>query len=784
MREAVHHTEPAIEELYRHYQSYDLVVDSRQVSRPSQTLFIALTGERTDGHHFIPELYAQGVRHFVVRTPPAQQLNAEASFTVVDDPLHTLQALAAFHRRQFPALPVLAITGSNGKTIVKDWLSQLLAATFRVCASPRSYNSQIGVALSVWQLTAAHEIGIFEAGISEAGEMDQLRMIIQPTCGLLTNIGTAHLQNFAGPARHLGEKLSLFAEVEWLILPTDEVNALARTRELYSSVDVCPIDAESTVQQVLPSSATLDGVYRKNAGLVIAAARALGLPEIEITSGVPLLRPLTGRLEQREGRDGGPVINDSYSNDFSALAAALQFAETQNPYDRLTLILGTVQPLPGLEHRLETLLNGRVDRLVLVGAAHAKLAERMPDAILYGSLDELLRELPTCDFSQQTVLVKGASYERFDRIADALSRQLHRTQLRIDLSALRHNLRLYRSLLPAQCKLLVMAKASAYGSGALPVAQVLQDAGVDYLAVAYPEEGHALRRGGIQLPILVLNAAAYSLAGMVADRLEPVIHNLPQFEQASRLGLRMHLELDTGMGRLGFTPKQLVDLVPRLQSPLVASLFTHLAASEDDRHDAFTLQQLAAFDEAYRAYLAGSDPQTSGKVQRHVLNSNGIGRFPQATYEMVRLGIGLYGIGDAGQARQLQPALELTATISSISERDGGMSIGYGRRGHIPAAGARIAVLSIGYADGLPRASGEGRFAAWIRGHLAPTVGTICMDMCMVDVSGVPDARVGEEVTIFSAAHPVELLADAVGTIPYEILTGIGSRVHRIYVGE
>ena len=772
--------EADIPSLYRRYRDFDLVVDSRQVSRPARTLFFALAGERSDGHNYIAGLMQRGVHHFVVRRVPRDEVSQDGTFIRVDDPLLLLQQLATHHRRQFSDLPVVAITGSNGKTIVKDWLTQLLRTTYTVCATPRSYNSQIGVPLSVWQLRPEHEVAVFEAGISRSGEMEKLRDIIQPTGGILTNIGTAHRANFADAAEHLREKLLLFTEVDWLILPQLETSARDTIQDLYPRVRLIAVPTQESGSFDLSRTRHLGGIYQHNAQLALAAAEVVGVPARVLSQAAADLHPLSNRLEQREGRDGGPIINDSYSNDLSALAAALQFAETQNPFADLTLILGTVQSLSQLPERLRALIGDRVSRLLLVGQANQKLLSTFPDAVHFRDTDELFQQLPRLTFIRQTVLIKGASYEHFDRIADALSRQLHRTQLRIDLTALRHNLRVYRGLLPPDCKLLVMAKASAYGSGALPVAQLLQEAGADYLAVAYPEEGHALRRGGIYLPIMVLNAAPYTLAGMVEDRLEPVIHSLEQFRLATQLGLKMHLEVDTGMGRLGFSPEEFERTVDQLRSPLVISLFTHLAASEDPDHDTFTQQQIDAFDSACRAFRVGGGAQ----VQRHLLNSNGIARFPQAIYEMVRLGIGLYGIGDATLAGQLQAALSLTATVSAISERGAGESIGYGRRGTVGKDGSRIAVVSIGYADGLPRAAGEGRFALRIHGQLAPTIGAVCMDMCMVDVTEIAEVRVGDVVTVFGPEHPVELLAEAVGTIPYEILTGIGSRVHRIYEGE
>ncbi len=792
-----------VSQLYERYRDFELVVDSRLVGQADTSLFFALAGERRDGHGFIAHLIGLGVRNFVVASAQygqylneireAEELVVNGSgpepvnLVVVEYPMHVLQQLAAHHRRQFD-IPVVAITGSNGKTIVKDWLVQLLSAEFGVCGSPRSYNSLIGVPLSVWQLKKSHEMAVFEVGISQPGDMDTLWGIIRPTCGVLTTIGTAHLSNFASVGELIQEKLRLFQGADWVLLPetlkslTSAIESLPSPAKVYTWSGNGRTGLRVDNLHLELSFPELPDVYLDNARSAAAAARMLHLELRYLTAGVSRLLPLKNRLEQRTGRDGGPIINDSYSNDFSALAAALEFAENQDPFGCLTLILGTVQPIPGLATKLATLLKGRVDRLLLVGPANEKLRLDFPGKRLYPSVDALTRDLHTLSFHGETVLIKGASYEHFDQIADLLSRQLHRTTLEVNLAAIRQNLRLYRQQLPPSCKLVVMAKASAYGSGALPVAQLLQDAGVDYLAVAYPEEGKELRSGGITLPIMVLNAEAYSYPLLVDYRLEPVVHQPEQLRLATSLHLPVHIELDTGMGRLGFLPSEFRQLVIPPADEVgqaFVSLFTHLAASEDPGHDAFTRQQLAQFDHAYDDYLA----RAGSPVLRHALNTNGISRFPQAAYDMVRLGIGLYGIGDEGLKLHLQPVLTLTTTVTSITTRPAGATVGYGRLGRIGEE-SRIAVLSIGYADGLPRSAGGGRFAVRINGHLAPTIGAICMDMCMVDVTYLPEIQVGDHAIIFGPDHPVELLASAAKTIPYEILTGIGQRVHRIYLGE
>ncbi|WP_116124826.1 alanine racemase [Lewinella sp. IMCC34183] len=787
-----------IRRLYDNYASYDLVIDSRLVGQPLRALFFALRGERRDGHAYVAPLIRLGVRDFVVSregfTAHREAIGAamEAVGGVpprihqVDRPLWVLQQLARHHRRQFD-IPIVAITGSNGKTIVKDWLTEVLSHDRNVCASPRSYNSQVGVPLSLWNLNQHHDIGIFEVGISEPGDMGILADIVQPSHGILTNVLTAHQRNFEDRNHLLREKMSLFRGVDLLVLPNQEelveaARGVLDRGQLYrwsgSGRRGIRINGNDRLV-ILPE---LPPVYLDNARSVAAFSCAFGLPLHTFISVAGGFVPLSNRLEQRRGREGGPVINDSYSNDFSALAAAVTFAEAQDPYDNLALILGTVQPLDDLADRLRALLSGRVDRLLLVGEANAAFRPVFPEATYFADVPELIRALPELRFKEQTVLVKGASREGMDQVADMLSRQLHRTTLEVDLTRMSQNFRSYKNGLPPECKVIVMAKASAYGSGALPVARRLEDVGADYLAVAYPEEGRELRQGGIRLPIMVLNAEAYSYPLLAEYDLEPVVHRTEQLRWAATLKLPVHIEVDTGMGRLGFPEaefRQLHSGQPGLSGVQVASIFTHLAASDDPVHDAYTVKQLSDFDRLYEEYLKGG----GARVQRHALNSNGISRFPQNAYDMVRLGIGLYGIGDESMRMHLQPVLTLTTTVTALQNRSAGETVGYGRRGVIDSD-KRLAVLSIGYADGLPRLAGGGRFAVRIHNRYAPTIGSVCMDMCTVDVTGIPDIKVGDEAVIFSPDHPIELLAGAARTIPYEILTGIGSRVHRIYVGE
>ncbi|MEM9259415.1 MAG: alanine racemase, partial [Bacteroidota bacterium] len=739
---------------------------------------------------FIPDLLSRGVRHFVikeaVRPDPAEPAEAqvqawleehpESHFIIVSSPLGFLQQLAAYHRRQF-SIPVLAITGSNGKTIVKDWLAEMLGRQFQVCASPRSFNSQIGVPLSVWRLHSEHELAIFEAGVSESGEMAALAKIIQPTCGVFTMLGAAHAAGFPSEEAKHREKLRLFTGVEWVVVPAKDEATLKKLAKLGVNVIAHHPQGEDLLavgETVLPLSfPKLPKVYEENAYAAAAAAYYLGLGLSQLQSAVKELHPLSNRLEVRASRDGGLVINDSYSNDFTALRAALEFAMMQDRRRIVTLILGTIQPassaVSGTRDRaqmdllLRLFADTGVSRLLTVGNSW----QPIPHAENFASPEALLAALPRLNFAKETILVKGASYERLDRIADALSRQHHRTLLRLDLGALRHNFLTYQRAVSAQ--MIVMVKASAYGGGALPVARTLEAAGAKYLAVAYPDEGVELRNGGLQLPIMVLNAAPDSFPLLAEFALEPVVFDLAGLQSVRKADLHCHLEIDSGMGRLGFAQSEVNTLATALATGRfansIASVFTHLAASDSPGHDAFTHEQAMAFEVAYQT-LTKPLPVPP---PRHVLNTNGITRFPEYAHEMVRLGIGLYGIGDHERADQLQPVLRFVTRITQVYSRPAGTTVGYNRRGQLQRA-SRVAVLSIGYADGLPRLAGEGRFSVLINGQPAPTIGAVCMDMTTVDVTDLPEVTAGEEVVIFGPEHPINLLAKAAQTIPYEIL--------------
>ena len=836
---------------YSQYRNYDLVVDSRRVTDPTLTLFFALPGERVNGHDFIEDLAVRGVQNFVVSgawfelhrsksdkksnnqhddAPPLAsnmyeekagllpdnelQQFPDATFVIVDDVLEYLQELVAHHRSQFK-IPVVAITGSNGKTIVKDWLVSLLRLKYKVCASPRSYNSQIGVPLSVWQLNETHEVAVFEAGISQAGEMGKLAKIIQPTAGIFTNLGSAHQAGFADDDHKLREKMGLFAGVDWLLIPWDEKAIIAEAERAGITVQTWAHNRSvdyhfmrhgqgdnlqiGTFNLLLRDHLPLfPPILRRNAINALAAAHLLGLSSAQLLKGAANLQPLDLRLEVRAGRNGCTIINDTYNNDLTSLAAALQFATSQSADERITLILtdlpqSSKQPAE-LYAQVARLINGRVKRMIGVGedipVIAATLADEFPgepiELQFYPTTAALESKLSNLRLDNETILLKGARSFGLERLVGHLTQRLHRTQLEIDLTALDHNLNIYKSSLPAGVKLAVMVKASAYGSGSIPVARLLDDRRVDYLIVAYSDEGIQLREAGISSQIMVLNPEAGELRLLQEFALEPVVSNQDILNTLSNgangFVTKIHLEFDTGMRRLGFVSADVPVIAKQLTTYphlKLASVFTHLAASDTEVHDDSTNQQIDSFSEIVE------DLKNEGisVPVRHVLNTNGISRFPTAQFEMVRLGIGFYGLGDAERAEDLHPALRLTARLSGIQELPIGATVGYGRKG-ILGRPSRIGVLSIGYADGLPRLAGEGRFFVLINNQLAPTVGAICMDMCMVDLTDIPSAQLNDEAIIFGPEHSIKKLAKAAQTIPYEILTGIGERVHRVYLGE
>lgn len=794
-----------------------LLTDSRQLIFPETTLFFALPGVSQDGHIFLERLYEAGVRCFIVSKKEAYDALPEANIVQVDEVLTALQELAAHHRQQFD-IPVVGITGSNGKTIVKEWLFQLLRDDHRIVRSPRSYNSQVGVPLSVWQIQPRHTIGIFEAGISQTGEMARSAQIIRCTAGIFTNIGEAHAEGFTDLMEKLQEKLLLFEFADLIVYCKDNPSVDAAIRALnkrvfcWSRTDPADLRIQD-IRQTGAGHAQIEAVFQgdklaitipfsdaasiENAIHCWAMLLFLNVPQEVIEQRMANLEPVAMRLELREGINGCTLINDSYNSDFTSLSIALNFMEQQRGGARRTLVLSDIlqsgREEADLYADVALLIREKgVNRLIGIGHAVHALKNLLPPSVashFYETTADFLRVCHQFDFQNEVILVKGARPYAFEKIARRLSQKMHRTVLEVNLSALAYNLRLYRGKLRPETKIMAMVKAAAYGSGSLETARLLEFHKVDYLAVAYADEGAELRRGGIRLPILVLNPEEAVFESLLRYDLEPEIYSLAQLRQFAQFSadagraVPIHLKIDTGMRRLGFEEEDLealLELLAAYPQLSVRSLFSHLAASEAPDHDEFTQSQIRKFEVQYDRIAEG----IGYRPLRHILNSGGIERFPQAQMDMVRLGIGLYGIGATGAfSRRLKPVLSLKATISQIKNAITGTTIGYGRRGQADQD-KRIATISIGYADGLLRAAGNGHFSVLAGGKRAPIIGSVCMDMCMIDVTQIPDAKEGDEIEIFGDHLPVTELAAALQTIPYEVFTCISPRVKRVYVQE
>ena len=779
-----------------------LLTDSRSLVFPEETLFFAIRTQKNDGHRYIPELYKRGVRAFVVAQPP-QEPEADANYLVVPSPLKALQRLAERHRERIAPscreMPIVGVTGSNGKTIVKEWLYQLLSPQMTITRSPRSWNSQIGVPLSVWRLSERTELGIFEAGISEPGEMDALEAIIQPSIGVLTHLGSAH-----GSRREkCMEKLRLFRHARVLIYNGSDdvvaecVHACGFTGQLIdsASVDVTPF--------LPPHSGDAGCGYvdseMRNIATCVAVCRYLGMADDVIRERVARLEPVALRLEVKEGRDGTTLITDTCNSDLDSLEIALDFMRRRHEAAsrRRILILSDIKQtgltLTELYARVAELVTSYgVDEFIGIGQeisagmANSQLST-LRSQLSFPSLDAFLASTSFATLREGVILIKGARAAHFDRLVDALQQRVHQTTLEVNLTALVDNLNYYRSFMQPQTKMICMVKASAYGAGAVEVARMLQEHRVDYLAVAVADEGVELRRAGITSNIMVMNPEMGTFRTLFDYNLEPEIYSFRLLDallhDARREGITnfpIHLKLDTGMHRLGFDPEHdLPQLIARLHEQnalLPRSVFTHFVGSDSPDFDAFTDRQWQRFT------LAADTLQQAFPyhILRHICNSAAIPRFPERHCDMVRLGLGLYGIDpEAGGAAALTPISTLKTTILQIHDVPAGDTVGYRRRGHVDRP-SRIAALPIGYADGLNRHLGCGRGFCLVAGQRAPYVGNICMDVCMIDVTDIP-CQEGDTVVIFGPQLPPTYLAQVIDTIPYEILTAVSPRVRRHY---
>ncbi len=806
-----------------------LLTDSRKLTHPSDTLFFAIRTKRNNGARYIGDLYNKGVRSFVVCDDMEEELDAqlmgfsEANYLYVSDVIAALQRLAAY-RRSLYDIPVVGITGSNGKTIVKDWIVQLLAIDHHVVANPKSYNSQIGVPLSVWQMGPEHDMAVFEAGISEAGKMEALKDVIRPSIGIFTNIGQAHDENFLTRYQKIAEKLLLFTHCEVLIYCADhkDIHSVVSEKESLRRLNrfTWGRSEDNSVQlldtQVHDHSSVLKVMYngigydveipfvdrasQENAMHCVALLFYLGYEGDEIVSRCSHLAPVAMRLEMNEGINNCLLINDSYSLDLNSLSIALDFVQHEHQHFRKTLVISDfVQsgvPEPELYSQVADLARLRgISKVVGIGEALIRNRDCFNDTttFFYHDTDDFLQHHPFADFQNETILIKGARIFSFEQIAKALQRKSHETIMEVNLDALVQNVNYYRSLIKPSTKLMAMVKASSYGAGKVEVANTLQYNHVDYLTVAYCDEGVELRHNGIQLPIMVMNPEEESFDSIVRYDLEPDIYSfriLELFSEAARLytngerRIAIHIELDTGMHRLGFSPDDIPELARRLNaddSPVrVVSIFSHLACSEDGADDDFTRSQIARFREGSSRL---KKELGDNRILCHILNSSGITRFPEAQMDMVRLGLGLYGIAPQPEIQQhLAMVSTLKTRISQLKSIPKDESVGYNRR-WIAARDSVIAIIPIGYADGLSRHLGYGHGHVVISGQRAPIIGSVCMDMCFVDVTGI-DCHEGDEVILFGTPEQLCELAEAAGTISYELLTSVSPRVKRIYVSN
>lgn len=807
-----------------------LLLDSRKLNFPETSLFIPIVSTRRNAHQYMEEMYRKGVSNFLVSDDVNLAQFPKANIIHVKDTMQALHALVASHRHQFH-IPVIGITGSNGKTTVKEWLYQLLEKDYNIVRSPKSYNSQIGVPLSVWQMKPENELAIFEAGISQPGEMVNLEKIIRPNIGIFTNVGEAHDEGFLNVRQKVNEKLVLFMKSELLIYckdypilnecvssfhntvgkrdKEDSLQLLSWSRKMEADLRIISVDKNDNHTRI-------DALYKsephfiripfidegsiENAIHCWALMLHLGKEPEVIRQRMEGLTNIAMRLELKQGINNCSLINDSYNSDLGSLSIALDFLQQQQQHPTRTLILSDIlqsgKSDASLYEDVARLLQKRgINKLIGIGKhiSHQKKTFQLMENLksqFYNSTDEFIRDFDPQEFQSETILIKGARVFEFERIGKRLEQKAHQTILEINLSAIQHNVKQFQSYLKPDTKMMAMVKAFSYGSGSFEIANLLQFLGVDYLTVAYADEGVDLRRGGITMPIMVMNPEPSTFDAILQCDLEPEIysmHVLQQFLEEVRVSGKkdfpVHIKLDTGMHRLGFEEKDIAALSEVLTNTdllRVKSIFSHLAGSEDPKLDELTRKQGKAFGEMshelQRALGYG--------VIRHIVNSAGIYRHPDLQLDMVRLGIGMYGVDSTHEIKDvLHNVSTLKTTVAQVKHLKAGETVGYGATWKAKAP-ATIATVRIGYADGYPRALSHGKGKMLVHGKLAPVAGVIAMDMLMLDITHIPNVEEGDEVIVFGEALPVEDVAKWADTIPYEILTGISQRVKRVYFQE
>lgn len=812
-----------------------IVTDSRLITDADESIFFAIRGVRHNGHDYIPSLLAKGVRYFVIEEtekeraiPFLQECTEHIYVWVVPNAIHALQKLAGQHRKQF-AIPVIGITGSNGKTIVKEWLASVLQQTHRLVKSPRSYNSQIGVALSVLQMKAWHEVGIFEAGISQQDEMQQLADIIQPTIGIFTTLGTAHDEGFRSQKQKVTEKLRLFRQSKYLISCYDHeivqqeiqifLKAVNPTITLVSwsfapdspstwhiQKNKQPNGYQLNCQRGNEQPITFSIPFRDDASIenaihtFLAAQTLADLLQIPFQaswiSNLASLRSLAMRLELKQGIYDTYLIDDTYNNDLGGLQMALSFMNQQHTKRDKVLIISDMLQTGLPENELYQQISGLtktygIQSVIGIGEAISRQSSLFHSIQTYPSTEEFIKNHSMSLLKNSLILIKGARSFAFEQIVQRLVQKVHGTSFEINLDALTHNLNFYRSKVKKDTKLMAMVKAFAYGSGSNEVASLLQYHRVNYLAVAYTDEGVSLRENGIHLPILVLNPQPETYQKLVEYHLEPEIFSRESWKdfctylqenKTNQKPYPIHIKVDTGMHRLGFTKKDIPFLIEEINKNAdvrIATVFSHLVGADEAEHNDFSKMQIATFQSIYEELCTG----IGYKPDRHICNTAGILRFPEAHFEMVRLGIGLHGVEVTGiEPTALLPVGTLKTTISQIKELAPGETVGYSRKGQVNRI-SKIATMAIGYADGYDRRFSKGVGKVIVNGVACPVIGNVCMDMTMVDVTDV-DCEIGDTVEIFGKQQDIKQLADSVGTIPYEILTNVSERVKRIFYKE
>jgi len=798
---------------YNNYKPTVFLTDSRAIQNPPSTLFIAIKTNRNNGHNYINDLIKKGVTSFLIEENEFEFKGIGTktiSFIISKNPLKSLQTLAAFHRSQF-TIPVIGITGSNGKTVVKEWLYQLLKNDYIICRSPKSFNSQLGVPLSVLNLNASHTLAIFEAGISQLDEMDNLQKIIKPTLGIITSIGSAHDEGFVNKEQKILEKLKLVTYSKSIIITGVEKNKISST--LYSKTTFVSQfnDADlhyNSITNILQLKNTTknysfqlnftDAASIANCATCVAVLLQLGFKEETIQIKLNKLQPIALRLEIKNGINNSLLINDYYNSDLDSIAIALNFLQQQNRHTKKIVIVSDIEQSGILATNLYKELAGlfqqnKIDLVVGIGKnIHSNKPLFKSNSLFFLDTNSFIQQFPIINYqlADATVLLKGARSFGFESISRLLQQKSHDTVFEVNLNKLTSNVNYFKSLIQPSTKIMAMVKAMGYGSGSAEIAKTLEHIGVNYLAVAYADEGVELRNAQIKLPIMIMSPESDALDDIINFNLEPEIYSFKLLNEfvvkLDQLGISepypVHLKIDTGMHRLGFEENDIEQLILDLKKYTqlkIVTIFSHLVASDNSGLDEFTNHQIQLFTKI----SSHIENQIGYSILKHICNSGGISRFKNAHFNMVRLGIGMYGLGvNDGEQTILENVGVLKTKISQIKFVKKDNTVGYNRNGKI-TQDSKIATLPIGYADGFSRQLGNAKHGVYINGIFCKTIGNICMDMCMVDVTLI-NCKEGDEVIIFESTAQINQLAQALNTINYEILTSVSSRVKRIYIQE